>query len=92
MYKIELKNEAILYILDKQSGYIKDLIAIFGEELVNELGRLGYITQGATLIEDNSFKRTWVKTKKAENYSQFFILAPSDREKESGRYLHSLGY
>ena len=84
-------EEAIVYILEKKSGYRKELIEKYGEDFVNELAMLGYITQGATFVEEG-YERTWKKTKKAGDYFRFFIKELTTEEKERGCYLSSLGF
>ena len=85
-------GEVIRYILKRGSGYRDELIVQFGEDFVDELCMLGYITQGATLDEGNSYKRTWKMTKKAEDYFHFFLADLTEKEKERGRYLHKIGF
>jgi len=86
-------KEAIKYILGEENGYRDELIRKLDndKEFVEQLGRLGYITQGATM-KGNSYERTWRKTKKAEDYSRVFLSELTEEEKEKGRYLHSLGF
>ena len=89
---VEMKR-AIAYILDEKNGYRSDIIKEFNEKFVEDLSSLGYITQGASLHRENGlYERTWSKTKKAEKYDRFFLSELTEKEKERGRYLHSLGF
>ncbi|MCL2652002.1 MAG: hypothetical protein FWD60_13405 [Candidatus Azobacteroides sp.] len=93
MSEIELNN-AIGYIVKNRNGYRDELLKILNNntEHINELGMLGYISNGTTQNHNNSYARTWGMTDKAKDYFRLFISDLSDREKEDGRYIYSRGY
>lgn len=92
MKEVKSVKEAIEIVLDKKKGYRDDLILEVGsEELVDELALLGYISQGST-IDNNTAKRTWRKTVKADNYARFFIDKLEEEEEKMGLYLDSVGF
>lgn len=75
MIGIKTMEKAINYILNEKSGYRKDLIEYLNNdvEFVDELALLGYIAQGVMAEDKNKYRRTWRKTKKAEDYCRLYI-------------------
>jgi hypothetical protein len=89
-------HQAILYVAETRKGYRNDLKSIFNESIVNELARLGYISQGSTLDDNDpekeNFIRTWKATVKSIRYAHSNTKSePTEGKKAFGRFLYSIG-
>ena len=85
-------KRAIAYIYLKRYGEREELIELLTLETVESLALQGYITQGTTEKDENSYSRTWKKTNMTDEYFNLYIKPINEANAENGRYLHALGF
>ena len=52
------KKEAMEYVLNKQKGYINDIVSVIGDENFRALSLLGFIKRGKEINNKDSWKVT----------------------------------